>query len=103
MKHSFQGILGGLFVMLNSVLVHRRQFRSNRLLALLAILSAGFIAQTYGQIGGLLNFNNRVEGISVRQDALDDFELLAITRNFEYFPRNAALRVRFFLPSLSDT
>jgi len=89
--------------MLNSVPLHRRQFRSKRLLALLAILSAGFVSQTYGQIDGLLNFKNRVEGISVRQNALDDFELLAITRNFEYFLRNAALKVRFFLPSLSDT
>jgi hypothetical protein len=47
-------------------------------------------------------FPNRREGTTVHVDALEDFTLLAVHRNFESFPRNANLNVRFFLPKLPD-
>ncbi len=47
-------------------------------------------------------FPNRREGTTVRVDALEDFTLLAVHRNFESFPRNANLNVRFFLPKPPD-
>jgi hypothetical protein len=55
---------------------------------------------TYGQVQGLLPFGNRFEGTVVHPDALNDFILIAVHRNFEPFPHNANLNVRFFLPKL---
>ncbi|MBZ5616998.1 MAG: hypothetical protein LAO23_23620 [Acidobacteriia bacterium] len=63
----------------------------------LALVAAG---QT---IEGMKSFGNRMEGTSIRQNALEDFTLVAINRNFEQFPRNANLNVRFFLPRLTDS
>src|SRR6266446_3006542 len=47
-------------------------------------------------------FQNRSEGTTVHVDALQDFILVGVHRNFESFPRNANLNVRFFLPDLRD-
>ncbi len=48
------------------------------------------------------DFGNRSEGTTVHVDALEDFTLVGVHRNFESFPRNANLNVRFFLPRLPD-
>src|SRR6266481_2218799 len=55
---------------------------------------------TYAQTQGMKDFGNRLEGTNVHLDALEDFTLIAVHRNFSIFPRNATLNVRFFLPSL---
>jgi hypothetical protein len=47
-------------------------------------------------------FPNRREGTTVHVDALEDFTLVALHRNFQRFPHNASLNVRFFLPPLPD-
>src|SRR5438034_9594356 len=47
-------------------------------------------------------FQNRSEGTTVHVDALEDLLLVGLHRNFESFPRNANLNVRFFLPNLRD-
>jgi hypothetical protein len=47
------------------------------------------------------DFANRSEGTTVHPDALEDFTLVGVHRNFESFPRNANLNVRFFLPKLA--
>lgn len=76
-----------------------------RHLLVLAVLtfSLDWTAWTYGQVAGLVNFSNRVEGVSIRQNALDDFELVGVTRSVEPFPRNASLKVRFFLPRIDSS
>jgi hypothetical protein len=62
-------------------------------------LSAG--STVYGQVQGMHPFDNRIEGTNVHLNALQDFTLIAIHRNFQLFPRNANLSVRFFLPQLA--
>lgn len=52
---------------------------------------------------GMKDFGNRFEGTNVHANALEDFTLLAIHRNFKPVPRNANLNVRFFLPQLPDS
>jgi len=49
---------------------------------------------------GMKDFDNRREGTNVHPNALEDFTLLGVHRNFESFPKNANLHVRFFLPQL---
>lgn len=49
---------------------------------------------------GMKEFPNRREGTNLHLNALNDFTLLAIHRNFQLFPRDANLNVRFFLPQL---
>jgi len=48
------------------------------------------------------NFENRVEGTNIHPNALQDFTLIAIHRDFQLFKQNAALRVRFFLPPVAS-
>jgi len=60
------------------------------------------VAGTYSP-AQMQEFPNRREGTTVHVDALEDFTLLAVHRNFESFPRNANLNVRFFLPKLADS
>ena len=62
-------------------------------------LSGG--AAAFGQIHGMQSFDNRIEGTNVHLNALQDFTLIAIHRNFQPFPHNADLNVRFYLPRLS--
>jgi hypothetical protein len=47
------------------------------------------------------DFGNRREGTTVHVDALEDLTLIAVHRNFESFPRNANLNVRFYLPMVA--
>lgn len=54
----------------------------------------------YAADQGMKEFPNRREGTNVHLNALNDFTLIAIHRNFQPFPRNANLNVRFFLPLL---
>ncbi|SRR5216683_104106 len=61
------------------------------------------VAATYGEAQGMKDFGNRREGTTVHVDALEDFTLVAVHRNFQSFPRNANLNVRFFLPKLPDS
>jgi hypothetical protein len=46
------------------------------------------------------DFGNRREGTTMHVDALEDLAIVAVHRDFEPFPRNANLSVRFFLPAL---
>jgi hypothetical protein len=55
----------------------------------------------FAQVQGMQNFQNRVEGTNVHPNALQDFTLIAIHRDFELFQQNAELRVRFFLPPVA--
>jgi hypothetical protein len=64
-------------------------------------LSVGSAASA--QIQGMQAFDNRVEGTNVRNNALQDFTLIALHRDFQLFPQNATLHVRFFLPRIGDT
>jgi len=61
-------------------------------------LSAGPAA--YAQVQGMQTFDNRVEGTNVHTNALQDFSLIAVHRNFQTFLPNATLHVRFFLPRM---
>jgi hypothetical protein len=45
------------------------------------------------------DFGNRREGTTMHVDALEDLAIVAVHRDFEPFPRNANLSVRFFLPA----
>jgi len=68
-------------------------------LAIVGIFLATRVA-AYGQVQGMQSFGNRVEGTTIHPDALNDFTLVAVHRNFKPFPHDANLNVRFFLPSL---
>src|SRR6266853_6495266 len=72
---------------------------SIRLIIAAIFLSAGSAASA--QVQGMRAFDNRVEGTNVHTNALQDFALIAIHRNFQFFPKNATLHVRFFLPRLA--
>ena len=65
------------------------------------LLSAG--AGTPAQVQGMQAFDNRVEGTNIHTNALQDFTLIAIHRNFQLFSQNASLHVRFFLPRLDGS
>jgi hypothetical protein len=56
----------------------------------------------YGQVRGMQTFDNRNEGTNIHTNALQDFTLIAIHRNFQVFSKNATLHVRFFLPRMAD-
>lgn len=58
------------------------------------------VVAAYGQIQGMLSFDNRNEGTHVHPNASRDLTVIAIQRNFQLFPRHASLKVRFFLPAL---
>ena len=70
-----------------------------RLVAVRILLAT--VAATYSP-AQMQEFPNRNEGTTVHVDALEDFTLVGVHRNFESFPRNANLNVRFFLPKLPD-
>jgi hypothetical protein len=65
--------------------------------ALLSVNSARAV-----QVEGLHEFSNRKEGTSIQRDAAIAFSIVGIHRNFEPFPRNSQLMVRFFLPTLAQ-
>lgn len=69
-------------------------------LIILGMFLATGLSATYGQVQGMKTFGNRLEGTTVHPDALNDFTLVAVHRNFSSFPHNANLNVRFFLPRL---
>ena len=58
------------------------------------------VVPTYGEAQGMKDFGNRLEGTTMHPNALEDFTLVAVHGNFESFPRNVNLNVRFFLPRL---
>ncbi|HEY6350218.1 MAG TPA: hypothetical protein VI636_12495 [Candidatus Angelobacter sp.] len=55
----------------------------------------------FTQIQGMQDFPNRREGTNIHRNALQDFTLVAVHRNFNRFSPNAKLKVRFFLPKLN--
>jgi hypothetical protein len=55
-----------------------------------------------GQVQGMRSFDNRVEGTNIHNNALQDFSLLAVHRNFSMFGQDSNLHVRFFLPRESE-
>jgi hypothetical protein len=61
-------------------------------------LAIGLVA--YAQTQGMKDFGDRLEGTNVHRNALEDFTLVAVHRNFPPFVRNVNLNVRFFLPKL---
>src|SRR6266446_1927454 len=60
-------------------------------------------ALAFAQVQGMQTFENRVEGTNVHTNALQDFTLIAIHRDFQLFKQNATLRVRFFLPGIASS
>jgi hypothetical protein len=81
--------------MLNSMTLHNGWRITRICLAL--------VVPIYVSIQGMKDFGNRFEGTNVHVNALEDFTLLAIHRDFEPVSRNANLNVRFFLPGLPDS
>src|SRR5215470_6326235 len=65
------------------------------------LLSTGVPANC--QVQGMQTFDNRLEGTNVRPNALQDFTLIAVHRDFQLFKQNATLHVRFFLPRGSSS
>ena len=65
---------------------------------LIAGILLGCQPSAFAQVEGMQNFENRVEGRNVHPNALQDFTLIAIHRDFQLFKQNATLRVRFFIP-----
>jgi hypothetical protein len=57
-----------------------------------------WLPPAFAQVEGMQNFANRVEGRNVHPNALQDFTLIAIHRDFQLFKQDSALRVRFFIP-----
>ena len=57
-------------------------------------------APVSSQVQGMQSFANRDEGTNVHPNALQDFTLIAIHRDFQRFKQDATLQVRFFLPQL---
>ena len=50
------------------------------------------------QTDGMREFPNRREGTTIRQNAADDFKILAVHRGLATFTRNTQLLVHFFTP-----
>lgn len=78
------------------------EFRRIREVLVLAGVLLAIAIAAYAQIQGMKDFPNRREGTNIHKDALQDFVILGVHRNFRPFPRNANLKVRFFIPSLHD-
>jgi hypothetical protein len=57
-------------------------------------------APAFCQVQGMQTFENRLEGTNVHPNALQDFTLIAVHRDFQPFKENSTLRVRFFLPGV---
>jgi hypothetical protein len=53
---------------------------------------------TAAQIQGMHSFVNRREGTNIHKDALQDFTLIGLHRNFRKFEPKSTLNVGFFLP-----
>jgi hypothetical protein len=66
----------------------------------IASVSLSASAPAFCQVQGMQTFENRLEGTNVHPNALQDFTLIAVHRDFQAFKENATLRVRFFLPRL---
>jgi hypothetical protein len=56
----------------------------------------------FAQVQGMRSFDNRDEGTNAHTNALQDLTLVALHRNFQTFSPNSTLRVRFFLPRMTD-
>jgi len=72
-----------------------------RLIVAGVLLDAG--SAVFTQVQGMHIFDNRVEGTNVHTNALQDFTIIAIHKNFQLFSSNATLHVRFFLPRLAGS
>ncbi len=55
---------------------------------------------TEAQTQGMKDFGDRFEGTNFKKNALEDFTIVAIHRDFVPFSKNDNLQVRFFLPNL---
>jgi hypothetical protein len=65
--------------------------------AVLPVAAVGILTASI-QIQGMQSFANRREGTNIHKDALEDFTLIGLHRNFEKFEPKSTLNVSFFLP-----
>jgi hypothetical protein len=79
------------------------RFAAIRILLIFVGIFLSADSVTSAQVQGMQTFDNRVEGTNVHNNALQDFTLIAVHRNFQLFPQNATLHVRFFLPRIGDS
>jgi hypothetical protein len=88
----------------NRVLVTRKFLRVTfpRAVGFIVFMVCSVAARTRGQSNGMKDFGNRLEGTTIRKDALEDFTLVSIEGPVEPFATNANLNVRFYLPHSSD-
>lgn len=74
---------------------------------LIRLIVAGTALSTasyaFAQVQGLRVFENRLEGTNVHTNALQDFTIIAVHRNFQPFAANASLHVRFFIPRTNNS
>lgn len=66
-------------------------------------LCLALISSAFAQIQGMHTFANRREGTNVHPNALQDFTLIGVHRNFQAFSDKSTLTVSFFLPKLTGT
>lgn len=66
----------------------------------IVICSIMLLAADGGQPTELKDFGNRLEGTTVRPNALEDFTFISVDRSIDQFPKNSTLSVRFFIPQL---
>jgi hypothetical protein len=62
-------------------------------------VSLGYALFAQDPTSGMKDFDNRREGTTIRQDALEDFTVLSVDRYVEPYKNNATLYVRFYFPS----
>jgi hypothetical protein len=71
-------------------------------LSIILAISLSSYPAALAQVQGMQNFENRIEGRNVHTNALQDFTVIAIHRDFQSFKKNATLSVRFFLPRIAS-
>jgi hypothetical protein len=64
------------------------------------VLAGLLLAIGVAASGQMQEFENRKEGRRIQPNALPDFTLLALHKNFIHFDRNSNLKVRFFVPKV---
>src|SRR6266576_4126284 len=58
---------------------------------------------SFGQVQGMQTFDNRREGTNIHPNALQDFNLIAVHREYQSFGPHSTLHVRFYLPRVTDS
>jgi hypothetical protein len=58
---------------------------------------------SFGQVQGMQTFDNRREGTNIHPNALQDFNIIAVHREYQSFGPHSTLHVRFYLPRVTDS